>query len=181
MEQVTLASSVNIDARHWPSILSWNSSVVAIKAGKLPQLMNALQNSGTDPQKWPVILKSDCAVNVVKDGNLLRVLRMLATTGIDSGHWHQILNNATTTRSIIEQPSTFPTIVENRRQALSSYPPHKALHRGSPQARRITDYDRQIVQIWTRPNAGSPGSVLLVGCCLYVWQTFDIRPGHHST
>jgi hypothetical protein len=108
-----LASSVDIDARHWPSILSTNSSVVAIKAGQLPGLLNALHNSGIEPQKWPVILKSGCAVTVVKDGNLLPVLKMLATTGIDSGHWHQILNNTTTTRSIIEKPSTFPTIMEN--------------------------------------------------------------------
>jgi hypothetical protein len=108
-----LASSVNIDSWYWSSILSTDSSVVAIKAGQLPGLLNALQNSGIDPQKWPVILKSGCAVSVVKDGNLLPVLKMLATTGIDSGHWHQILNNTTTTRSIIEKPSTFPTIMGN--------------------------------------------------------------------
>jgi hypothetical protein len=108
-----LDSSPEIDARHWHSILSSGSSVATIKAGKLPQLLNALKHGGIDPQKWPVILKSGCAVTVVKDGNLRRVLQMLAKTGIHSSHFHQILNNTTTTRSITQQPSTFPTIMEN--------------------------------------------------------------------
>jgi hypothetical protein len=68
---------------------------------------------------------------------------------------------------------------QHHRQGLSPYPPHKAFHRDSHD-RRIPDYDWQIVSMGNWPITCSPSVVLFLGCYLHVWESFQLRLGHHS-